>query len=77
MTDDEDKSGVAFLARELIVYQQRAARAQSDVRIAILVAGKSLTESFELLRKVDGLLRSQLRERLAEQHMKSHQSKGV
>jgi hypothetical protein len=77
MTDDEDKSGVAFLARELIVYQQRVARAQSDVRIAILVASKSLTESFELLRRVDGLLRQQLRERSAEQPMESNQSKTV
>jgi hypothetical protein len=58
MTDDDYKSKIAFLTKELILYQQRAARAQFEVKAAISVARGSLTESQELLRKVDvGTLR--------------------
>jgi hypothetical protein len=51
MRDDEYKSNVAFLVKELTHYQQRPIRAQSEMRDAISVARESLTESFALLRK--------------------------
>jgi hypothetical protein len=60
-----------------ILYQHRVVRAQSEVRTAILVAVASLTESKELLRKADGMLRSQLRDPSAELPMKSNQSKTI
>jgi hypothetical protein len=52
---DEYRSNIAFLCRELTVCQQRVAHAQSKIKMDIRTACKLLSESFELLRRVDAL----------------------
>ena len=50
---EECKPNVASLAKELILYRQRAYHAQSEMNVAICVACKLLVELSESLRRAD------------------------
>jgi hypothetical protein len=53
MRDEECRSNIALLSKELILCQQRVSQAHSEINIGICITRKLLSESFELLKKLD------------------------
>jgi hypothetical protein len=55
-SEDQYRWSLEFLAKELFLAQQRLAHAQAEVKVSIWFVRKSLTESLELLRKIDAVI---------------------
>jgi hypothetical protein len=64
--EDQYKWSFEFLAKELSLAQQRLVYAQTEVKVGIWLVRKSLTESSEVLRKIDTILAQTRAERFEE-----------